>query len=327
MLITESKLRKIVVEANKRTDSELIQESIILQEFIGSILRAITSPFRGLMNIYKDGLFNWLGKNAQIIIRNTLGTQKDVDRKMMLNQVAEAEKTFTEKGEEASFDALLNAIKDAKEGLEEALQLDSVFPKFGSIDIPTGEDKDDDDKRFASSTKRILEVLTPLITYPGAKFRGTVIGLVKGGMLKIKVDEAPVDLTYPLGYVSSIGTLAKELVNALPEIANEANSLVSVCDAFVKRFSPELQKLTSRMTDKKNEAIVRILVNNRVIQERRELTKETWSLGHMGTFFANPYEDPGEEFDIDPEDPVGLVKAVIRSEISSQIHNSSYSKK
>ena len=326
MFITESKLRKMVVKATGQSDNELIQESIILQEFIGTILRAITSPFRGLMNIYKNGLFNWLGKNAQTVIRNTLGTQKDVERKVMLSQIAEAEKMFVEQGEEASFDALVSAIKDAQAGVERALDLDSVFPTFGRIDIPTGEDKDDDDKRFAQSTKRIFELLVPLIIKPGAKFRGTVVGLVKAGMLTMKVKESPVDLTFPLGYVSSISALAKELATALPEIENETSKLVSLCDEFVSKFTPELKKLTSRVTEKKNEALIRILINSRIIQERRALAKEAHDLGHMGTFFANPYEDPGEEFDIDSEDPIGLIRAAVRSEISSQIHDSSHFK-
>lgn len=38
------------------------------------------------------------------------------------------------------------------------------------------------------------------------------------------------------------------------------------------------------------------------------------------TFFSNNYEDPGEEFDIDPEDPVGLVSSRKRMELQDEIH-------
>jgi len=44
------------------------------------------------------------------------------------------------------------------------------------------------------------------------------------------------------------------------------------------------------------------------------------------TQFINPYEDPGVEFEIDPEDPVGLIRAAVREEILSLIGDNWHSK-
>jgi hypothetical protein len=38
------------------------------------------------------------------------------------------------------------------------------------------------------------------------------------------------------------------------------------------------------------------------------------------TFFRNNYEDPGDEFEIDPEDPVGLVSSRRRMDLQDEIH-------
>lgn len=52
-------------------------------------------------------------------------------------------------------------------------------------------------------------------------------------------------------------------------------------------------------------------------------TFESYStLTHHGTTFRNPYEDPGSEFDIDEEDPIGLLRSAIRLEIDRQISGS-----
>ena len=50
------------------------------------------------------------------------------------------------------------------------------------------------------------------------------------------------------------------------------------------------------------ESILRMKVREML----REISETTYST--RSTFFSNPYEDPGEEFDIDPQDPIGLVK-------------------
>lgn len=43
------------------------------------------------------------------------------------------------------------------------------------------------------------------------------------------------------------------------------------------------------------------------------------TLTHRATQFRNPYEDPGDEFEMDPDDPVGLVRAVVQAEIERQV--------
>ena len=45
------------------------------------------------------------------------------------------------------------------------------------------------------------------------------------------------------------------------------------------------------------------------------------NLDHRADFFGNPYEDPGEEFEMDPDDPIGLVRATVRAELDRQIHD------
>ena len=44
------------------------------------------------------------------------------------------------------------------------------------------------------------------------------------------------------------------------------------------------------------------------------------------TQIRNPYEDPGVEFEIDPEDPVGIIRAAVREEILSLIGDNWHSK-
>lgn len=50
----------------------------------------------------------------------------------------------------------------------------------------------------------------------------------------------------------------------------------------------------------------------------RKIRETHYSL--RSTFFRNNYEEPGEEFDIDPEDPVGLVSSQLRRDVQNQIH-------
>jgi hypothetical protein len=40
---------------------------------------------------------------------------------------------------------------------------------------------------------------------------------------------------------------------------------------------------------------------------------------NRSTFFGNPYEDPGEEFEIDPDDPIGLVLLSKQREMEDEI--------
>jgi hypothetical protein len=48
----------------------------------------------------------------------------------------------------------------------------------------------------------------------------------------------------------------------------------------------------------------------------REILRE---YSTRSTYFSNPYEDPGEEFEIDSDDPVGLVDAAQRTAREDEI--------
>lgn len=63
------------------------------------------------------------------------------------------------------------------------------------------------------------------------------------------------------------------------------------------------------------ESLIRLTVRE-VIRELNETTYSTRS-----TYFGNPYEDPGEEFDPDPDDPVGLVAAGRRTAAEEEIRS------
>ena len=56
------------------------------------------------------------------------------------------------------------------------------------------------------------------------------------------------------------------------------------------------------------ESIIRMVV--------REILRE---YSTRSTYFSNPYEDPGEEFEIDSDDPVGLVDAAQRTAREDEI--------
>lgn len=56
------------------------------------------------------------------------------------------------------------------------------------------------------------------------------------------------------------------------------------------------------------ESIIRMVI--------REILRE-YSM--RSTYFSNPYEDPGEEFEIDSDDPVGLVDAAQRTAREDEI--------
>ena len=60
------------------------------------------------------------------------------------------------------------------------------------------------------------------------------------------------------------------------------------------------------------ESIVRMTVREIL----RELD-ETYST--RSTYFRNPYEDPGDEFDPHPEDPIGLVRLKRRSDAEDEV--------
>lgn len=61
------------------------------------------------------------------------------------------------------------------------------------------------------------------------------------------------------------------------------------------------------------ESIVRMTVREML----RELHEATYAL--RSTWFSNPYEEPGEDFDIDPDDPIGLVGLKRRSDAEDMV--------
>jgi len=50
------------------------------------------------------------------------------------------------------------------------------------------------------------------------------------------------------------------------------------------------------------ESLVRLTIREVI----KELFETTYSL--RSTYYNNPYEEPGEEFEINPDDPIGLVR-------------------
>ena len=266
MRVSEKRLRRIAREAHAMSDRELIRESLLLQEFLGSILKAVTSPFRGLMNIYKQGIFNWLGKRGQIMLRNAFGTQKDVDRKIALQAEQEAASQLEDMSETEAIESVDSLADSVTEEIGKLMNV-PVFPTFGRIDRETGPEKDDDDKKFKEEVKGIMERCRDLVK-AGAKFRGALKALSKSGAApELKVPESPIDISFPLSYVSSLGALAKSLSSKHPSSSLE--SLSAAAEAFAKKKTPQLQRLTDRVEEEgKNEAAARVIVYGRILSER-----------------------------------------------------------
>lgn len=61
-----------------------------------------------------------------------------------------------------------------------------------------------------------------------------------------------------------------------------------------------------------NESDLRLLIRDILIET-------TYSI--RSTYFRNPYEDPGEEFEIDPEDPIGLVRQARMKKIKDEMRD------
>ena len=61
------------------------------------------------------------------------------------------------------------------------------------------------------------------------------------------------------------------------------------------------------------ESIIRLTVREII----RELTETSYSL--RSTYFRNPYEDPGEDFLPDIEDPIGLLRAARKIKAEEEI--------
>lgn len=63
------------------------------------------------------------------------------------------------------------------------------------------------------------------------------------------------------------------------------------------------------------ESIVRQIVREML----KDLNETNYSL--RSTFFRNPFEDPGTEFEQDEDDPVGLVRSAKNQEIEKEVRN------
>lgn len=61
------------------------------------------------------------------------------------------------------------------------------------------------------------------------------------------------------------------------------------------------------------ESVIRMTVREML----RELAETTYAL--RSTYFRNPYEGPGDEFDIDPDDPIGLVRLQRRLDAEEEV--------
>jgi len=276
MRVSEKQLRRIVREAHYMTDDDLIRESILLQEFLGSILKAVTAPFRGLMSIYKKGLLNTIGKKGQVILRNAFGTQKDVDRKLALQTTAELAAQLEDMTSAEAFAEISSYADNVKKEVEDLMDT-QVFPEFGRIDQETGPQKDAADRDFKKSVNEIIQKCGPLVS-AGAKFRGAVKALVKSGSLgDVNVPENPIDLSFPLSYVSSLKVLGALVKSKSPEGSGTSSldEMIEACDAFVKKKTPSLKRLTDRVEgdeseDRRyNEAATRIVVYGNVLNERK----------------------------------------------------------
>jgi len=102
----------------------------------------------------------------------------------------------------------------------------------------------------------------------GAKFRGTAKALAKSGTVPdLQVPENPIDLSFPLSYVASIGAVAKSINSKIP--SEEMQRLSDASDAFVERKSPALKNLTDRVeVESQTEAAARLIVYANVLRER-----------------------------------------------------------
>lgn len=276
MRVSEKRLRRIVREAHYMSDDDLIRESILLQEFLGTILKAITSPFRGLMSIYKNGLINTIGKKGEVILRNAFGTQKDVDRAAVIEMTAEIAQQIEDQTDTEALGVLEELAESVMTELNDLLRV-KVFPTFGRIDRPTGPEKDQDDKRFKDEVAEIAERCKKLVR-AGAEFRGAVKALVKHGTLpEVKVPENVIDLSFPLSYVSSLGALAAEVKSKAPEgsVPPSVDKMAESCKDWVEAKSSFLKKLTDRIEsddkreDRYYEAATRIVVYGNVLSERK----------------------------------------------------------
>ena len=260
--ISERKARSLMRESHNMSDKELLREGEILQEFLGDILRAVTSPLQMLKGMWSKGVFTYLGKKASNAARQYLGTQRDVDRKAALEAFSAVSADM-----ESAEGSLSEALAEYLGELEKTINFrpDRVFPKFGEIDLE-GEEKKRAEDEFISDVKEINESFGDLVT-AGARVRGIMRAMSQGGDYSFKVSESPpIDEVFPLSYVKAMGSLVGQASSLEDTDASRmSKEIVSSSERFVKRFTPALKLLTDRLT---SENVARAVIYSQVISER-----------------------------------------------------------
>jgi hypothetical protein len=285
--VLESQFRKAARRASKMGDNQLVNETVVLTEFIGKALKT-------LRNVWQRGLFQSIGRGLATLTKKSLGGQKDVDRKFALN----AEKQFIDKfaaesaeGTEIDFKgpATIKAIVNASNEYAKALLTlvndeESVFPRYGKIhhggkgeDEEDGETTDEKDRaRFAKEQAAVNRRLGDLVKKSGI-VRGIMFAIrrtLKEEGVNVKIGDSVVDATYPLSYViSNLHDMKNvwQVITEKTEGAELEEALENVEEAtqkFNNRFKPELEKLQRNVLEN---AVAQLIANRAVLQERRLL--------------------------------------------------------
>jgi len=289
--LSESSFRSAARRASTMRDAELIRETLVLREFIGSALKALVSPIKALRGIMNRGLFQSIGRGLANITKKALGGQKDADRNFALS----AEKQFidkfaTKKAGEMEINledpntvkAIVKVVTDYADELNELTSGgESVFPRYGKLhhggkgeDEEEGETTDKKDRqRFAQEQQQVNVRLKGLVEKSGI-LRGMLFALRRANP-EIKVNDAVVDATYPLSYVVSNLADIQNAWGALDEKFGDSNefadALTVVTDAtenFQEKFRPEMERLQRKMLES---AIAKLIANRAILQERRLL--------------------------------------------------------
>jgi hypothetical protein len=289
--VLESQFRKAARRASRMGDNQLVNETVVLTEFIGKALKT-------LRNVWQRGLFQSIGRGLATLTKKSLGGQKDVDRKFALN----AEKQFIDKfaaesadGTEIDFNdpATIKTIASAANEYAKALLTlvnddESVFPRYGKIhhggkgeDEEDGETTDEKDRaRFAKEQAAVNRRLSDLVKKSGIvrgimfAIRRTLKGDGEGKGVDIKIGDSVVDATYPLSYViSNLHDMKNvwQVITEKTEGAELEEALDNVEEAtqkFNNRFKPELEKLQRNVLEN---AVAQLIANRAVLQERRLL--------------------------------------------------------
>lgn len=285
--VLESQFRRAARRASSMGDAQLVNETVVLTEFIGKALKM-------MRNVWQRGLFQSIGRGLATITKKALGGQKDVDRKFALN----AEKQFIDKfaaetaegtsidfSDAATIKAIAGAANEYAKSLEVLISDDqSVFPRYGKIhhggkgeDEESGETTDEKDReRFAKEQAAVNRRLSDLVKRSGI-LRGIMFAIkrtLKEEGTDVKVGDSVIDATYPLSYVISNLYDMKNVWSVITEKTEGAeleealSNVESATERFNARFKPELEKLQRKMLES---AVAQLIANRAVLQERRLL--------------------------------------------------------